>query len=569
MKRLFCLLFLIAGVMILAPSVFAAIDVQKVQSSLAKFSKDEKDALVQIPPKPYFLLGIEPRTTAWDKYQELRKVFRTKAGRFATAGKTIIDRSALGYRADTTLQEKLSMLGRDVHVVYLGHHLTEDVMYVIWTKEGEKNLAEFSPLYEKYKVRWALRNISESDWRAAQQLLGWAQFEAVRQYIHEVISKSAAENTSYYQAFDFLGQVLKRRAEILSDPNYSNRLEDVVDPKNNLKNQDIIPVPYTRPEDFLPDLFLVGQGKFEGGLAMLRLPETERVVYVSLDTLMLDYVRGGYSVSRHEFTHINPYLQNSIWGAYFDLETWDEMATGLYPSEFLDFMGHTYFAHWRDFVKNHFGYDTEEVMRRLYPMDLGAAGIVDVTREEFEKNAAQVEIITGELKGFVEKLLVRFYTEPFFWTAINTKFCDNAAALRINFMLNFKSAGLFDKDKKDKDGKVIPPEVQTQEWLMREMESGRLEKLAELAMRETGSKVEVKNTPKIFDNLNLKCPIDSKFFLLNQRERVQVEQTIESLWREANAGNLVARMFLKRYFGSLEFLQSFERSVIPKGGGLQ
>lgn len=543
----------------LASPAFAGIDVQKAQGSLTELSKQEKDALIQVPSKPYFLLGLEQRNTAWDKYQELRKMLRTKVARFATSGKTIIDRSAPGYRADTTLQEDVSMFGRNVHVVYLGHHLTEEGMYIIWTKEGERNLAEFSPLYEKYKVRWALGNISDAEWLAVNRLLGWAQFETVRRYIHGVIRQSAVENAEYYKAFDFLGQVIRRRTEILGDPDYARHLDDVVEPKDNLKMQDIIPVPYTRPEDFLPDLFLVGLGKFSGGLAMLKLPQTERVVYVNISALMWDYVMGKNNVSRHEFTHANPYLQNSIWGAYFDLETWDEMATGLYPPNFLDFLSHPYYAHWRDLVKNHFGYDTEEVVRRLYPVDFDGASLTDVNREEFEKNAAQVEIIAGVLRKFVEKLLVEFYIDPFAWAAINTKFCDNAAALRINFMLNFKSAGLFDPEKKDKDGKVIPPEVQTQEWILREMESGRLGRLAEFAMRETGSKVKVKDTPKIFDNLNLKCPIDSKFFLLNERELVQARQILESLWREANAGDMVSRAILRRYFGSLEFLQSLER----------
>ncbi|KKT29652.1 hypothetical protein A3G55_00970 [Candidatus Giovannonibacteria bacterium RIFCSPLOWO2_12_FULL_44_25] len=551
MKRIL-LLGLIAVFIIFTDNVYAELDLAKAEKVLDKFSKKEIEMMASIPEKPYFLLSLEPQKTQWDQYQELRRMWRTKVLRYEPVGGTLIDRSAPGYRADSTLQGDVSMFGRDVHIVYLGHHFTRDGMYALWVKEGEKNLAEFSSLYEQYKVRWVNGAISDAEWSAVRQILGWAQFEKVKEYIQNTVARRSVEaNVKYYEDFGFLKKVLDNRAKILDDPAYPTRLDEVVDFQNNLKLSDILPVPYVRPQDFVPDLFIIGPGQFQGGLAYFRLPETEGVVYVSLDSLMYEYVVGRSRITMHEFTHANPYLQNSILGAYFDLEVWDDMATGLYPATISEFLLQPYFVHWRDLVKIYFGYDTDEVLRRLYPMTLDSVGLTDVNREGFEKNAERVEKITKELKGFVEKFLVEFYTEQFFWSAVNVKFCDNAAALRINFALNYEPAGLFDPDKKDKDGKVIPPEVQTREWLMREEEAGRIDRLAEEAMKQTGSKVKLENDmPKLFSAQDAKCPADSKLLLLPKKEQAEAKKMLEKLWEDAKQGDFVARLFLRRATGN-------------------
>src|SRR3989344_1875168 len=139
MKRIL-LLGLIAVFIIFTDNVYAELDLAKAEKVLDKFSKKEIEMMASIPEKPYFLLGLEPQKTQWDQYQELRRMWRTKVSRYASAGWTLIDRSAPGYRADSTLQSDVSMFGRNVHIVYLGHHLTKDGMHALWTNEGEKNL---------------------------------------------------------------------------------------------------------------------------------------------------------------------------------------------------------------------------------------------------------------------------------------------------------------------------------------------------------------------------------------------------------------------------------------------
>lgn len=546
-----------------------ALDVAAVSKELlaSGFSADVVKEISKIPDKPHFLLGLERKHTNWDKFQELRKMYRTVGNYYKPAGGTLIDRQAAEYNADNTLQETIAIGLKKVQIIYLGYHEING-MTVIWTNLGEKNLAEFSPVYEKYKTKWALGAINDLQWSLIQKLIGWSQFEAVKSYIHNNVFESAKENASYYKSFDFLKRIMKARAKALDDPDYLNRLNDIVVNSDDIKVGDIIPAPRVEIADFLPDLFFVGLGKFDGGLAYWKVSGSEKIVYVGMRPLMHDYILGNRHTIRHEFTHTNSYLQSLVFGMYFDLETWAEMASGFLEVDPLEYLIHPYYAHWRDLAKIYFGYDSEEVMRRIFPGKLSVAGIFDISRKEFEANAEKIEIIASEMKKFVENLLVDFYAEPFFWTAINTKFCDNASALRISFALQYKQAGLFDPNKKDKDGKVIPPSVQTQLWLLREEESGKLDRLAEYAMKNTGIKSnnggDIDKEMSKFTFGDMKCPVNSAFFLVSKQEREEISNVLELLISQAKVGNGLARHRLMRIFGNSDFLPLINQN--QKGG---
>ena len=577
MKRTLLSVFLSLSVVVFSSSAFAEVDLAKLNETLKNLPAGERVELAKVPAKPYFLLDIEPKTDQWEQFQELRKMYRTKLARFSSSGVTIIDRSQPEYRADQTLQSAITVAGRKVQILYIGHRLTEDNMYVVWTRDGEKNLAEFSPLYEKFKTRWAVGRanaswgISDAEWSAVRQLLGHQQFERVKQYTHEDIVKRAAHNNvKYYEGFAFYKKVMDRRSEILADPDYLKRAAESLG-KGILNVDDILPVPYTRTEDFLPDLFIFGPGNFLGGQAWLNLPKTERFVFVDMRAAMLDYVLGKSHTTSHEFTHANPHLQNFLMSAYFDAEVWAEMATGVWQPDLLNYMFHPYYAHWRDLAKIYYGYDTEEVQRRLFPKSFGGSGVSDVNRKEFEENAKRVEEIAREFKGFIEKLLVEFYSDQLKWSVINTKFCDKAAALRIMFAMNYEPAGIFDPEKRDKEGKVILPSAQTKEWLLKEEEAGRIDRLAKLAMEKTGSVLESnkkknggdeEGLPKLFDQF--KCPVDSSSFLASREEQREIAAAFKLLLERSSSGDWLATNILMRITGSALKEKQSLIDLIPK-----
>ena len=165
--------------------------------------------------------------------------------------------------------------------------------------------------------------------------------------------------------------------------------------------------------------------------------------------------------------------------------------------------------------------------RKIFPEGLPIAD--DVREAEFRKAVADVKKIQAELVKFIKDpndgLIVRFYSDPYFWVGVNTKFCDSAAAFRLLFATRYEPAGLFNPNLKDEKGSVVPPEVQTKQWLLKEEESGRIKRLADRALTDTGKEADMfKDKGKFADgNGQTKCPVDSRFFYADAATREQLE----------------------------------------------
>lgn len=539
---------------VFSQNAYAATDVVKVSKELpANIAKE----ISQIPEKPHFLLGLEPKDDVWEQSLEQIKVFQTKDLIYGKNGSGLIDKSNPDYRAsaNTMIIEKLSVANKKIIVLYTHHHFTADEMYTFWGRTGETNLAQYSTLYRKYAMRWEAGQLNDTQWQNIQRLLGWAQFEAVRNFVSSKIEGGLRKNLKDYSEMNLTSGVIDARAALLEDPNYGEHLDDPV-PGTSLKVRDILPIPLTRPEDFLPDLLIIGPKGFYGGFANIKTPEMERIVFLDLLGLALSYVKKSDALVAHEFVHTNPYLQGLPFSLYYDIEMWADLTTFL-DDDFTVYLLHPYQAVVRDSVKALWGYDFKEVIRRMIKPGLG---VRDIREKEFRTHAAEVKKISEELTRFIKDpkdgFMVTFYRDLYYWLAINTKFCDKAAAWRILFALRYEPAGIFDPDKKDKDGNVISPVNQTKEWLNREEEAGRIKALAELAMRKTGEKTEFTDKmPKIFDNSDLmKCPVDSRFFLLTDKERRRFVEIVEHLTALARQGDIEARVLLSRIFNNTGFL---------------
>lgn len=506
----------------------------------------------KMPDKPYFLIGLERKTDEWERYLEERKIFLTQGFSYGSDHQGLMDRSQADYKVpgNTELSETVQVLGKEIKILYSHHHRTKDGMYTFWFRTGEKNLAEFSPVYEKYKTRWALGKISDAEWRAIQSVLGQYQFEAVKSFVHEVIQWAAKKDVKDYAEMHLTSGVLEARSKLLDDPDYAKHLDDAVPGSPDLKVRDILVVPLTRAEDFLPDLIVVGPGKFIGGFANFKTPGTQRIVFLDIRGLALWYA-AGWQMPAHEFVHSNPYLQGTPLTFYYDLEMWADLTTGL-DSGMMEFLQHPYMALIRYLARTFYGYDFEEVRRKIFHGDFGAQ---EVSEKDFRENAKRVKKIRDEMIRFVKDpkngLMVKFYTDPYFWITVNTKLCDTSAAFQILFALQYESAGLFDPDKKDSSGAVVPPAVQTKEWLTKEEEGGRIKRLAEKAMESVGKESKFAKDMSKSENLGglMKCPVDSRFFLLNAKEKERFVPMARALLERARGGDREAQFIISRVLG--------------------
>lgn len=565
MKRLLSA-FSVVFALTVSSGAFAASDLDMAR--LAKeLPADVFKNASEIPAKPHFLLGLEPKTDEWEAYLEMRKVFKTKDLFYGKNDSGIIDKSSPDYRAagNTEISEVVTVEGKKINIFYTHHHLTSDGMFVFWSRTGPKNLAEFSPFYRKYEIQWGIGKLTDSQWRDVQRVMGFAQFEAVKNFLHEVIRSAVKKDVKDYAEINLTAGVLDSRAKLLDDPDYAKRLDDAVLGAGGLKVRDIIPVPLTRVEDFLPDLIIMGPKGIYGGFANWKTPESERIVFLDMLGLALRYV-SSWPLAEHEFVHTNPYLQGTPLTFYFDVEMWAALTTDL-DDDFTEFLFHPYLSVVRDMARTFFGYDFEEVKRRVWPT--GALGADDIREKEFRANAAEVKKIRVELLKFVKDpkdgLMAQFYRDPYFWIAVNTKYCDTSAAWRILFALRYEPAGLYDPEKKDKDGNAISPVLQTKSWLMKEEESGRIKDLADKAMKKTGEQTELGKKfveAKVFDaSGTAACPVDAKFFFMNEKEKQKFTDTILTLASRAKNGDFEAKVLLLRIFGTAGVLPSIPARI--------
>ncbi len=530
------------------PAVAAGLDVERAARALPS---DVFKDVSRIPATPHFLLGIEQKTDEWEQYLEVRKMLRSRNLPFMARDTGIIDKSQSDYvvRGNTELVETLSLGKKNVRIVYTHHHFTKG-RYVFLATVGERNLAEFSPAFKKYEAQWLDGKLTDEQWGTIQAVLGWAQFEAVRASVHASVKGAIAKNVADYREMNLTEAVVAARSAILNDPEYGRKLEQAVPGAPGLKVRDVMVVPLTRPEDFTPDLLFVGPGQFIGGFANYKTPGTERIVFIDLRALMWEHVIGSPRILAHEFVHTNPYLQGTPLSFYYDLEMYADLTTGL-EEGFMTYLFHPYAAVIRDLGRVYFGYDFELARERVFK---GYFGISDVNEQEFRKHVAMTREIREAFSRYIkdpkEGLMVRFYTDPYFWITINTKFCDTAAAVRLTFAFWYKQAGIFNPDQRDASGKAVPPAIQTETWLAQEEEAGRIRRLAEIAMQNTGKESDfAKTLPKIAAPEGMKCPVDSRVFLMDDKDQKRFVSAVESLVRRADAGEEEARYLLMRIFG--------------------
>ncbi|MBI2023191.1 hypothetical protein HYT01_01345 [Candidatus Giovannonibacteria bacterium] len=525
-----------------------SLDIAKVQSRLPAKVFDE---ISKIPSKPHFLLGLEQKTDEYEQMLEHRKLWSTAMEFYGDNYAGVMDKSAPDYRlvGNRALQTVLEVSGKKISIFYTHHIFSVDQMYTFWSRQGEKNLAEFSPFHDKFKAQWGVGSLSDSQWADVKRVLGWAQFEAVKEYVKYTIETAAAKNVRDYAKINLTEGVLRAREKLLDDPDYGKKLDQPLAGSAQLKVSDILPVPYARAKDFLPDVFMVGPHGFGGGFANWKTPGAERYVSVDLLGMMYEYVAGGTSITSHEFVHTNPYLQGTPLDIYYDLEMFANLTT----SGVLGYLFHPYDAVLRDEVDTYWGYDFKEAIRRMRP---GEFGLIDISRAEYLAQIKTVKAIKEELLRFImdpnDGFLMQFYSDPYFWITVNTKFCDTSAAFRIMFALRYEPAGIFDPNKKDENGNVISASVQTKQWLDKEEDAGRIALLAKKTLEKTGSPTKFfSDLSKVEDIGGMSvCPVNSRLFEMNEAERKQFIATVNPVIESAKSGDWEAKFTLLRIFGS-------------------
>jgi hypothetical protein len=405
------------------------------------------------------------------------------------------------------LISEIEVVDKKVLVIYQ-FHLIDQGQYIYMTPGGPINLAKFSEkLYRKYEIQWGLGEIGDEKWAAITRALGWAQFEAVKQFIFDFFERAIVRNITKYNGL--VESVTEIQKEQLNEPNLEQKYGSNVSDLEGFKVKDVLLVPQIEPIDFVPDTFVFGPMRWAWGAANWKAVGSEKIAFYDIIGAAFDYIRGEPLILAHEFTHTNPYLQGSPTTLYFDFEMWTALTNDL--ADDLMWFSHPYLAVPRDTVHTYFGYDTREAYNRIWPERF--VSLRDFNRKEYEKNTLRVQEIREALEEFViEVFFPNFYSDPYFWNSVNLKWCDTAAAWRIMLAFRFEPAIIFDEKKLDpKTGEPVPASVQTKQWLAEQ--SSKIRDLADEAMKEAGQITEIGEHFSKLDDYNdfIKCPADSSW----------------------------------------------------------
>ncbi len=559
MKRLFSSLVLIIFSIFLTNSVvaldtadFKSVKVQEIEKTVLKDNLPSE--VYKVPERPHYLLGLNQiPESGYSRMVELQKLFQMKDYFYSYNGAVLIDKSAekLGLHKNENylqLTSDIEVAGKKVLVIYPYHLLSDPINkeFIYMSPLGPKNLAEFSPLYRKYEVQWALGHISDQKWTAIKRGLGWAQFEAVKQHLYWCVEKAVAWDVKKY--YDFANRVIKKQQELLADPEYAKKINQPIAGLEGFKIGDVMLVPSTEPQDFVPDTLVFGPINGAWGLANWKVIGSEKIAFYDIIAAAYDFIKGYPLVLSHEFTHTNPYLQSTPTDLYFHMEMWTALTNDL--ADDLMYFSHPYLYVVADEAEVYFGYNVKEAADRIWPNRF--ATLRDFNRKEYEENIKRVQQIRKVLDDFMFNIFFpTFYADVYFWNTVNVKWCDTAAAWRIMMAFNFEPTVIFDPKKVDETGKPIPGSIQTKQWLSEQEAAGKIQKLAEEAMKKTGELTELgQKMSKIEDYQGLvKCPADSSMASMPLKKQKEVMAMLEQLMKENDPRFLQALGHLLRIRG--------------------
>ncbi len=502
------------------------------------FTNEEKNELYRIPDRPHYLLGLQQfPEPVYERRIELQKLYQMREMFYSYNGGLYIDKAAewLGLNKNSNylqLTSEIEVSGKRVFVIYPLHLLsdTKEKLFIYISPTGPKNLAEYSPLYEKYKVQWALGKISNEKWVAAQRILGWAQFRALKDHLFKRFHDSLTWDMNVHK--DLVNGVIENQTKLLNDPDYAKKQNEPISDLKGFTVRDIMRIPKVGANEFTPNIFIFGPLKEAWGLThSWRTPGSESIVWLDILGDAYDYIRAQSLILAHEFTHGNPYLQGTPIDFYFDVEMWTALSTDIFDD--MMYFTHPYLAVVADTAHTYFGYNAREAYNRIWPS--GFTNLRDFRREEYEENMKRVKEINQAFKDFIPKFMQIFYADQHFWNSVNLKWCDTAAVWRIVMAFEFEPSVIFDSKKIDPvTGKPIPPSVQTKQWLSEQEAAGKIQRLAEKAMEKTGELTDMgEKMSKIEDFAGLvKCPSNSGWFDMPSKQQKYVREMIERLLKE-------------------------------------
>lgn len=374
-----------------------------------------------------------------------------------------------------------------------------------------------------------------------QKLITEEQFKIDRDDFIEHAIQARDADYDYYQ--DLTEKAIKARAEKLGiKVDEFKQILDDKDPNYGITFRELHRIPnQVKRSDFMPRELHLGYNTQIPGIFGVTWLNTG-VVYINPQARMLDYLIGKPMVFQHEFIHANSNMQKFPMSGGFDAELFASIPEVLIPEDQIDLFFHGYPRDLRELSWIYFGFNYKQVWKEISKFNF--AGSMTVDEDKYRYYFKEQDRIKKEMYDFFrDVVLPEFYSDPFWWSAMNERRGDQNSIFRIMM------AGYYDPT-------IFGGHVNTMKWLSTIPED-KLKDLARSSFEDQNSQ----SNDNSFGMRNIKVPQ----FLIGQYKHLFTEKEQNSIReyfvKHPEAGEQIAKMNFEEI---LKFLRQI--SALPAGG---
>ncbi len=374
-----------------------------------------------------------------------------------------------------------------------------------------------------------------------QQFITEDQFKVEKDDFIEHAIQARDADYEYYQ--DLTEKAIKARAEKLGiKVDEFKKILDDKDPNYGITFRELHRIPNAvKRSDFMPrELHLGYNTEFPGILGVTWL--NTGVVYINPQARMLDYLLSKPVVFEHEFIHANSNMQKFPMSGGFDAELFASIPEMLIPDDQINLFFHGYTRDLRELAWIYFGFNYKQVQKEITKFNF--AGSTKIDEDKYRYYFKEQDRIKKEMYDFFrDVVLPEFYSDPFWWSAMNERRNDQNSIFRIMM------AGYYDPT-------IYGGHANTMKWLSTIPEE-KLKDIARSSFEESGNQGNNGSS----DMITSKVPQ----FLIDQYKNVFTEKEQNSIreyfLRHPEAGEQVKKMSVQEI---LKFLRQI--SALSVGG---
>lgn len=270
-----------------------------------------------------------------------------------------------------------------------------------------------------------------------QEKVTEAQLKTVIDYLTKETTRAVELNWSFYS--DIERETVKERAAKLGIPENefrtrldkpSSRYKDIM-----VRDEHFLP-PAFEEIDFVPrELHLGYFPEMAGSGVIAAAWLNSGMVYVTMQSLVLDYLTSKPLVLMHELIHANKKLQKLPLSEGFNVELFASVPEMLLDEDKLSLWFHHYIEPLREIVWIHFGFDFKQARKEVIRADL--AGNIFIDRDKFIQYTTLLDQAKPQLRATLKKAIIEFYSDAPGWVAFNDKLQNDYAVIDLMFAKDF------------------------------------------------------------------------------------------------------------------------------------